>query len=142
MWIPRQTFDDLHKQLYTTHGRNQTLEHNYTALMTTLDWLRVRVTQLEMERAQMLYNYTGVKVPTPVIARTSEGTEEWRGASALPPRKSQMNGPEGAIAGLPNFEDVGDAEAARLGIDWNPDGTVRYGVPFESSNAANTGRYA
>ena len=130
MWINRQTFDDLHKQLYITHGRNQTLEHNYTALMTTLDWLRVRVTQLEMERAQMLYNYTGVKVPTPIIDRKPEalGSEEWRGASALPPRK-QAQGPEGAVAGLPNFEDVGDAEAARLGIDWNPDGTLRYGVP-------------
>ena len=115
MWINRQTFDELHKQLYTTHGRNQTLEHNYTALMTTLDWLRVRVTQLEMERAQMLYNYTGVKVPTPIIDR-----------------KPEVHGPEGAVAGLPNFEDVGDVEAARLGIDWNPDGTLRYGAAIQT----------
>ena len=97
---------------------NQTLERNYTALMTTLDWLRVRVTQLEMERAQMLYNYTGVKVPTPIIDR-----------------KPEVHGPEGAAAGLPNFEDVGDAEAARLGVGWNPDGTVRYGAPYEMTHA-------
>ena len=119
MWISRETFDTLHKQLYETHGVNQTLERNYTALMTTLDWLRVRVTQLELERAQMLYNYTGVKVPTPIIDR-----------------KPEPHGPEGAVAGLPNFEDVGDAEAARLGISWRPDGTVRYGVPYEMTSHA------
>ena len=115
MWINRQTFDDLHKQLYVTTGVNQALERSYTALMTTLDWLRVRVTQLEMERAQMLYNYTGVKVPTPIIER-----------------KPEAHGPESAIAGLPNFEDVGDTEAARLGIDWNPDGTLRYGAVIQT----------
>ena len=123
MWIHRQTFDDLHRRLYEAIGVNKTLERNYTALMTTLDWLRVRVTQLEMERAQMLYNYTGVKVPTPIINR-----------------KSEAHGPDGVAAGLPNFEDVGDAEAARLGIDWNPDGTVRYGV-FEL-NTNKTNQYA
>lgn len=109
MWVNRATFDELHKRLYETTGVNQALERNYTALMTTLDWLRVRVTQLEMERAQLLFNYTGVKVPTPVIARTDER-------------------PDPNIS-LPHFDDMGDVEAARLGVGWNADGTVNYGKP-------------
>lgn len=109
MWIDRKTWDELKLQLAQKNGENTVFSNNYTALMTTLDWLRVRVTQLEMERAQLLFNYTGVRVPTPAITRAEEH-------------------PDPNIA-LPNFDDVGDEEAARLGIGWNPDGTVRYDSP-------------
>ena len=106
MWLNRKTYDDLWKQLHETTIANQILERHATALETTMDWLRVRVTQLEMERAQLLWNYTGVRVPTPEIKRTEQGV-------------SQSSQPT-------PFKDVGDAEAAKLGISWNEDGTLNY----------------
>lgn len=107
MWLDRQTYDDLRLQLAQKHGENVVLNQNYTALMTTLDWLRVRVTQLEMERAQLLWNYTGVKILTPGITR------------------NDPNHPD-TMAQTPSFNDVGDADAAKLGISWNDDGTLVY----------------
>lgn len=106
MWISRKSYDDLRAEWIKNHEEARVLNQQNTALMTTLDWLRVRVTQLEMERAQLLLNYTGVRIPTPVITRPA--------ADANP-----MNQ-------LPNFNDIGDDEAAKLGIGWNPDGTLSY----------------
>ena len=109
MWIDRKTYDDLWKQLHETTIANQVLERHSTTLETTMDWLRVRVTQLEMERAQLLYNYTGIKVATPVITK-SEPT------------------PHGANPMMPSsyFHDVGDAEAAKLGVSWDANGELVY----------------
>lgn len=106
MWVDRKMYDSLRMDYVKANEEARVLNNNYTALMTTLDWLRVRVTQLEMERAQLVYNYMGIKLPTPVIARTDER-------------------PDPNIS-LPNFEDVGDKEAARLGLGWNADGTLAY----------------
>lgn len=104
MWITRKAYDDLRLEWAKTHEEATVLNRNYTALMTTMDWLRVRVTQLEQERAQLLFNYTGVKVPTPRIER--EHAAE--------------------VAHPPHFDDIGDAEAARLGITWDEAGNVVY----------------
>ena len=107
MWIDRKTYDDLWKQLHETTIANQVLERHATALETTMDWLRVRVTQLEMERAQLLWNYTGVKVPVPEIVRTD-------GVASSP------------MTQTPNFNDMGDTEAAKLGVSWDENGELVY----------------
>lgn len=80
-----------------------------SAQETTIDWFRVRISQLERERAQLLFNYTGVKVEAPSIERAPEAD----------PSKNLQH--------VPNFEDIGDKEAGRLGIGWNPDGTLKTG---------------
>ena len=72
-----------------------------------MDLLRVRVKQLEMERAQLLWNYTGVKVPVPEIVKTD-------GVASNPMNQT------------PNFNDVGNAEAAKLGISWDENGELVY----------------
>lgn len=105
MWIDRKTYDDLRLDRTTWLAEARTLTTQNQALTTTLDWLRVRVTQLELERAQLLWNYTGVKVPTPTITHTATDTVP------LTP---------------PNFQDIGDAEAAKQGIEWADDGTLLY----------------
>lgn len=108
MWMDRKTYDDLRLQLAQKSGENTVLSQHYIALMTTMDWLRVRVTQLEMERAQLLWNYTGVKVAAPVITKTD-----------ISPDTNPMTQ-------IPNFNDVGDDMAAKLGISWAEDGTLVY----------------
>ena len=105
MWIHRKTYDDLRLEWTKAHEEARVLAQQNQALTTTLDWFRVRITQLEMERAQLLWNYTGVKIPTPVIAKNVNAN---------------------AITQTPDFADVGDAEAARLGISWAEDGSLVY----------------
>ena len=105
MWIDRKTYDDLRLDYAKANEEARVLSHQNQSLTTTMDWFRVRITQLEMERAQLLWNYTGIKIPTPVIAK-------------------QVNA--NSITQTPDFADVGDAEAAKLGISWAEDGSLVY----------------
>ena len=107
VWIDRKTYDDLRLNVAKRDAECQVLQQQNTTLTVTLDWLRVRVTQLEMERAQMLWRYTGVKVPVPEIVKTD-------GVASNP------------MTQTPNFNDVGNAEAAKLGISWDANGELIY----------------
>lgn len=107
MWISKQSFERLLNDAAKAQGVAQTLERENTALHTTLDWMRVRVEQVERERAILIKNYTGVEVPTPAIKRVE------------PDHLDHMNAPV-------NYDDIGDDAAAKLGIGWNADGTIRY----------------
>ena len=109
MWIDRQTYDDLRLDAAEARGAKQALERQVSALDTTMDWMRVRVNQLEEERAQLLFTYTGVKVSVPKISRAPE-------IDPTPYRRTMDE--------MPSFEDVGNEAAAALGLSWNPDGTM------------------
>lgn len=110
MWISRDEYTRIIAELATAIGENKILREANAAHKTTLDWARVRLTQVEHERNQLLFNFTGVKVLTPTI-------EE-----APPPTMSRL---QNSIDQMPTFEDVGDEEAARLGLSWRGDGSVR-----------------
>lgn len=117
MWISRKTYETYGKQVSEiTHERiaaqvrAATLVEQNKVLQTNLDWLRVRVNQLEHERAQLLWNYLGVKVQIPEIQRVSPTAD-------TPPHP---------LSELPSFNDVGEAEAKRLGIEWDAEGRVVY----------------
>lgn len=109
MWISRQMFTELVKDRSEASGVAQALEKQNIALQATMDWLRMRLTQLEHERAQLIYNYMGVKINVPTLepaptAKLSDIVNE-------------------AVS----FDDMGDTEAAKLGIGWNEAGEVEYG---------------
>ncbi len=82
---------------------------------TTLAWFMHRLTQVEQERSKLIFNFTGVKVEAP----TYEPDPKTEASSML--NKNPLNS-------LPNFSDVGDDEAQRLGISWSPEGEVLYGL--------------
>jgi hypothetical protein len=109
MWISSSTFETLVKDRFTAEGRATVLELENARLHATLDWLKMLTNRSEQERAQLLYNYTGVKVPVAEIAREEP---------AKSPLEGQVN------AGL--FNDMGDEEAARLGIGWDDKGELAY----------------
>lgn len=109
MWIDRNTYDDLRQDHATSASEARVLSEQNRALQTTIDWFRIRISQLEQERAQMLYNYTGVKVAVPQIERAPE------------------TDPAKILQSVQHFHDIGDREAARLGIGWNDDGTLKTG---------------
>lgn len=108
MWIDRKTYDDMRLDNAKAQTEVRVVAEQNRALQVSIDWFRVRISQLEMERAQMLYNYTGVKISTPVIERVPEGDIAR------------------ALQAVQGFEDIGDREAARLGIGWQSDGTLSH----------------
>ena len=79
---------------------------------TTLGWFMHRLTQVERERAQLLFNYTGVKTEAPVYEKEDK----------IP------SGVENPLNALPSFDGLGDLDAARLGISWDDEGKVLYNV--------------
>jgi hypothetical protein len=109
MWLDRAAYDETRKALWEAVAKNTILERQVEAQQATLTWMAVRVTQVEHERAQLLFNYTGVKVETPHIAPVPNPIMEDITGQAT------------------SFEDVGDEIAARMGITHNADGTLNYG---------------
>ena len=110
MWVDRQTWTALETRATAAEAVKAQLDRHNNALEVSCDWLRVRLTQLEHERAQLIYQLLGVKVPVPEIERASA------------PRITS----DTILNSTPSFADLGDAEAAKLGIFHNPDGTLRY----------------
>lgn len=109
MFIARKIYDDLRDERVKLQVEAAALAQVNAQLNAHIEWMRVRLTQLEFERAQLLKKYMGVDVPAPSFEPASEtqaGTE--------------LNQTLG-------FGDMGDAAAAALGIGWNPDGTLNYG---------------
>lgn len=109
MWIDRATFMGLVQGEAKSRGELAALQTRFASQDAMCDWFRIRLTQLEKERAQMILHYTGVAIASPVFAQE--------------PEKSPIDQVLGEAA---SFDDVGDEVAKRLGIGHNPDGTVNY----------------
>lgn len=110
MWIDRKTYDDLRLDAAEARAKLAGMETAVASLTATMDWMRVRQTQLEHERAVLIQNFMGVTIKVPSIEL------------AQPPRMPGDHPLNGSIS----FEDVGDEEAMRLGITHNADGTLRH----------------
>lgn len=114
MWIDRKTYDDLRLENAKLQGICQEQARANASLQSSFDWLRVRVTQLERERAQLINNYMGIKVEVPeieVVAKDKRGAESLSNAAAS------------------FFTDMGDEEALKQGISWNEEGELVYTKP-------------
>lgn len=108
MWLDRQVYDDLRLSEAEAKGKATALDIRITAMDTMMDWFRVRLTQLEKERAQLIHRYTGVVIETPVFAKEPEKPIEQ------------------ILSEVSSFDDVGDEVAKRLGIGFKSDGTLEY----------------
>jgi hypothetical protein len=109
MFVNQSVFVDLVAARAKAEGEARALAEQNKALQVSIDWFRVRISQLEQERALMLYNYTGVKVPVQTIERA-------------PDQESVAE----KLNRIPSFNDLGDDEARRLGVDWDESGVVRF----------------
>lgn len=106
MWITRSLIDDLRHTITRLTTEHALLAQQNKAQEVTLDWFRVRITQLEHERAVLLKTYMGVTVPEMSIEKEQP--------------KSRID----AYHNVPHFEDVGDDAARKLGLDWDDEGRV------------------
>ena len=116
MWIDRKTYTDIRQELTDARAELRGMQNAQQSLMTTMDWMRVRLTQLEHERAVLIQNFMGVTIAVPTI-------EQEKPVRVAGTPRSDFDHP---LHAMPSFDDVGDDEARRLGITYNPDGTVHY----------------
>jgi hypothetical protein len=103
MWVKRSEFVTLATGVVAAQTKAAVLEQQNAVLQTTMDWQRVRLHQLEIERANLLFSMTGVRVPVPIVE-----------AAAV----------EDPLRNAALFEDMGDEEAKRQGIDWDALGQI------------------
>lgn len=108
MWISRAEYAELIDKSVRAAGERDAMQRQVDAQKTNQEWMVLRLTQLEHERAQLLYRYMDVKITVPTVELDVPVT------------------PESSTIGsdLPSFDDVGDAEAKKLGLDWDSDGRV------------------
>lgn len=106
MWITRSEYDRLRTES--------------TANKTLADWLRLRVNQLERERAQLLQRALQLPIEAPELLREEP-------ARLAPPSTQDLLRANGVpqIAGL-DFDDIGDELAESLGIGHDSEGRIRY----------------
>ena len=106
MWVPSKVFDwfkisqesvnELRTEVLALRAERDVLKTQLTAANANFDWLRLRVNQLEHERAALLEKAAGIKTVVPEIVRTP----------------SQMDSMINAFS----FDDVGEEMAKRLGL--------------------------
>ena len=108
MWISSAVFESLVADRAKAEGKSHAQELEVVALKGTMEWMIVRLNQLEHERAVMIQQYMGVRIAAPSIESTRSEVES----------ATFMN----TSADL--FSDVGDAEANRLGLGWNDQGEM------------------
>lgn len=123
MWISKRFFDKLLAETYAQSDKLTNWQNTCHVLQTkhddalaqkskddvTIDWMRHRINALEKQNALMLAKLAGIQVPVPEIVPTRPGT-----IAEVP------------FAHMPSFEDMGDAEAKRLGVTHQDDGTLAF----------------
>lgn len=100
------------RDLVEERARREELDKRCESLQTTQAWLFIRVNQLEKERAILFREVTHLPIPVPeIIANPVRTSADHVGLGASPDPLS----------------DMGDAEAKRLGIEFDDEG-----VPFHT----------
>lgn len=105
MFIPRHVYDTLHDRAIKAEAVEDSLVKQNAQLSAHIEWMRVLLNKSEAEKAGLVKRYLGVDIPVPVMNPVQDDQD---------------------LNQTMDFRDVGDAEAKRLGLDWNSDGTVRY----------------
>jgi hypothetical protein len=83
------------------------------SLETSLDWMRVRLNQVEEERALLLSEKTKIMFGAPVVRRQQDAEKEIE-------HHFRTMTEETAVS----FDDVGDGIAAKLGLEHDAEGNV------------------
>ena len=105
MFLSRNAYNDLRDERVKSQIEVAALTQVNAQLNAHIEWMRVRLTQLEFERAQLLKRYMNIDIPTPSFEAPADHPD---------PNETF------------SFNDVGDEIAKKLGISFNPDGTLKY----------------
>jgi hypothetical protein len=86
-------------------GKVEVLERNLAVAQNNFEWARVRLNHIEDERAALLHRVIAVSVPAPRVERS--------GSESMADQRQSFD----ELMKTISFEDIGDAEAQKLGID-------------------------
>jgi len=103
------------RQLAMTHAANVELEKRVSGQQVFIDWLCVRVNQLEKERAILFREVTQLPIPVPEIVTNPIRTS----ADHIAAQQAAQVSPD-------PFQDMGDEAAKRAGIKFDNEGVVVY----------------
>lgn len=100
MWINDKVLTwlaEAHQELASIRTERDMLQAQLTEEKVTADWLRVKVNQLEMERAELINKAYGIEMKAPVLQNAPKIEDPTKGFNHI-------------------FNDIGDERAAELGI--------------------------
>lgn len=110
MWIPakvidlievsKDSVDSMRAELAAVRAERDLLKAQVLQLQITSDWMRMKVNQLELEKAGLMQQALGIRIPVPEIVQQPK-----------PDHLSEFS-----------FEDIGDDEAKKHGLP-------HYGLP-------------
>lgn len=106
MWVSNKVFDwfkvsqevvnELRAEVLALRAERDAFKQQLTVANTNFEWIRLRVNQLEIERAGLLEKASGIKTAVPEIVRTPSNVDQMINSFT--------------------FDDVGDEMAKRLGL--------------------------
>lgn len=108
MWLNRKVYDDLRDKLVGAEAEARGQAAALITVQANLDFMRVRLNQLEQERAILIERMFGVKVPVPQIEKARDPFE-----------KNPFNE-------VFSFNGLDDNAAAALGISHDNEGKLVY----------------
>ena len=113
MWLSRQAYQDLKDQIVQAQADAAAQRHANDVLEANMNWFRHRLTQIEAERAVLIYKVMGVKIPAPEFHKED-------------PIQKFMQDHKHQFTEADIFRDLGDDEARKQGISFNEEGQVVY----------------
>jgi len=93
--VAKEAFQHLREDLAAVRAERDTMKIQLATNEVHCDWLRTKVNQLEMERAQLIRQVYKLELPVPELVKTPNRDDRFR---------------------LTNFEDIGDVRAKELGL--------------------------
>ena len=105
MWISRAEWERVTAERIKASEEARVLFDQNVTLKTTMEWAIQRVEHVEIERAMLLKQYMGVSVQVPRFIKEEPNQDE-------------------AFGGANIFNDIGDEEAKRRGLKWDPAGSI------------------
>ena len=114
MWLSKRAYTDLYNEWQKCKAEGEAQSRATVGLRESNNWLMLRVTAMEKERAVLIERMFGVKIPVPEISP----------APSELPNPFGQSGPLNDLANL--FNDMSDEDAQRLGISHDAEGRVVY----------------
>jgi hypothetical protein len=135
MWVTRRHYETLFENLTIARETTSQLQARLAAMQATQDWLTLHVNRLENERRILTEARLGLVFPAPEISRSPERASP-SSAETAEGAEARLSGD--VIRGVPHdalplvqlmaasLEDVGDDQAAELGVSHDSHGFAVY----------------
>jgi hypothetical protein len=111
VYLSRQAYQDLKDELTQARADIRAQVDANKVLQTNMDWFRLRITQIEKERAQLIHHALGVKIPTPEFEVSPDAAKQ-QFFQDHPFHQDDI------------FRGLSDAEARKQGIELDAEGRL------------------